>query len=86
MGEIKGGESVVVFGCGPGGIVRAKGRLADGRGRVIAVDQYEYRLQFARDYNNVETVNFREVGDPVMHLKEMTGRSRPGCLHRRRGA
>ncbi len=73
MGGIKGGETVVVFGCGPVGLFAQKSAWLMGAGRVIAVDQYPYRLEFARDYNNVETVNFREVGDIIMHLKEMTG-------------
>ena len=73
MGEIKGGETVVVFGCGPVGLFAQKSAWLMGAGRVIAVDQYPYRLQFARDYNNVETVNFRDVDDIIAHLKDMTG-------------
>ncbi len=73
MGEIKGGETVVVFGCGPVGLFAQKSAWLMGAGRVIAVDQYPDRLAFAREYNNVETVNFREVGDIISHLKEMTG-------------
>lgn len=77
MGEIKGGESVVVFGCGPVGLFAQKAAWLMGAGRVIAVDKQPYRLQFAREYNNVETVNFEEVDDIVLHLKEMTGGEGP---------
>lgn len=73
MGEIKGGETVVVFGCGPVGLFAQKSAWLLGAGRVIAVDHVDYRLAFAREYNNVETINFREVDDIVMHLKEITG-------------
>jgi threonine dehydrogenase-like Zn-dependent dehydrogenase len=44
-----------------------------GAGRVIAVDRVPERLRFAREYNGVETLNFDEVDDPVLALREMTG-------------
>ncbi len=73
MGEIKPGETVVVFGCGPVGLFAQKSAWLLGAGRVIAVDHVDYRLDFAREYTCAETVNFREVDDIVMCLKEMTG-------------
>ncbi len=73
MGEIKGGETVVVFGCGPVGLFAQRAAWLMGAGRVIAVDHVPYRLEFTRDYARAETVNFREVDDIVLHLKAMTG-------------
>ena len=73
MGDIKGGETVVVFGCGPVGIFAQKSAWLQGAGRVIAVDQVGYRLDFARRYNDVETVDFSATDDIVSDLKEMTG-------------
>ena len=73
MGEIKPGETVVVFGCGPVGLFAQKSAWLMGAGRVIAVDHVDYRLAFARQYNNVETVNWREVDDIVAYLKDITG-------------
>jgi threonine dehydrogenase-like Zn-dependent dehydrogenase len=43
-----------------------------GAGRVIAVDHLPYRLEKARAWANVETLNFREVDDVVTHLKKIT--------------
>jgi len=81
MGEIKPGESVVVFGCGPVGIFAQKAAWLLGAGRVIAVDHLDYRLDIARRYSNVETVNFREVDDIVAHLVAMTdGRGADVCI------
>jgi threonine dehydrogenase-like Zn-dependent dehydrogenase len=81
MGEIKPGETVVVFGCGPVGLFAQKSALLLGAGRVIAVDDLDYRLDFARRYNGVETVNFRQVGDVVTHLQKMTdGRGADVCI------
>jgi len=73
MGEIKKGETVVVFGSGPVGLFAQLSSWLMGAGRVIAVDRVPERLAFAREYNGVETLNFDEVDDPVMALREMTG-------------
>lgn len=75
MGAIKGGETVVVFGAGPVGLFAAKSAWLLGAGRVIAVDQYADRLDFARSFADAETVDFRQAGnsDVVSHLKEMCG-------------
>lgn len=73
MGGIEEGDTVVVFGCGPVGVFAQKSAFLMGAERVIAVDHLPYRLDFVRDYNGVETVNFAEVADVVSHLKEITG-------------
>lgn len=72
MGGIRDGDTVVVFGCGPVGLLAQKSAFLMGAGRVIAVDSVDYRLEFARFYNGAETVDFREHDDPVRHLKEIT--------------
>ncbi|MFO0612172.1 MAG: zinc-dependent alcohol dehydrogenase [Polyangiaceae bacterium] len=72
MGSIHPGDTVVVFGCGPVGLFAQRSAQLLGAGRVIAVDYLQYRLDFAARYNGVETVNFTEVDDPVMHLLKMT--------------
>jgi threonine dehydrogenase-like Zn-dependent dehydrogenase len=83
MGEIKPGETVIVFGCGPVGLFAQKSAWLMGAGRVIAVDHLDYRLDFAKKYNGVETVNFREApnGDVVSLLLKMTdGRGADVCI------
>ena len=71
MGAIKPGDTVVVFGAGPIGIMAAKCSWLFGAGRVIIVDHLDYRLEFAKNYAGCETYNFRE-GDPVLFLKKAT--------------
>jgi threonine dehydrogenase-like Zn-dependent dehydrogenase len=44
MAEIKPGDTVVVFGAGPIGIMAAKSARILGAGRVIVVDHIDYRL------------------------------------------
>lgn len=72
MGDIKEGDTVVVFGAGPVGLFSAKSAWLMGAGRVIVVDHLEYRLEFARRFAQCETVNLREVDDMAIHLKKMT--------------
>lgn len=73
MGGIKTGDTVVVFGAGPIGIMAARCAWLFGAGRVIIIDHLEYRLEFARNYAQCEAYNFRSLGDPVLFLKKTTG-------------
>ena len=72
MGDIREGDTVVVFGAGPVGIFAAKSAWLMGAGRVIVVDHIEYRLEFVRNYAQCEVVNFKEVHDMAEHIKKMT--------------
>ena len=81
MGEIKPNETVAVFGCGPVGLFAAKSAWLMRAGRVIAIDSVDYRLQFARRFAEVETVDYAQVDDVVAHLREMTdGRGPDVCI------
>lgn len=70
--ELKGGETVAVFGCGPVGIMAMKSAWLRGAGRVIGVDIYNYRLEKARASANVEVINASNI-DPAEAIREMTG-------------
>jgi threonine dehydrogenase-like Zn-dependent dehydrogenase len=71
MCDLDGGETVLVLGCGPVGLFSMWSAWAMGAGRVIAVDQEDYRLEFARTWLGVETLNFRDL-DLVTTVKGMT--------------
>lgn len=73
MGGIKKGDTVVVFGAGPVGIMAAKCAWLFGAARVIIIDHLDYRLEFASRYAQCEAYNFRSMGDPVLFLKKATG-------------
>ena len=72
MGGIKKGDTVVVFGAGPVGIMAARCAWLFGAGRVIIIDHIEYRLEFARNYEKCEAYNFKSLNDPVVFLKKET--------------
>ena len=68
--EIRPGNSVAVFGCGPvGQFTIASAKLLDA-GRIFAIDNIESRLEMARD-QGAEAINFDEE-DPIEALKELT--------------
>jgi S-(hydroxymethyl)glutathione dehydrogenase/alcohol dehydrogenase len=72
MGGIQKGDTVVVFGAGPVGIMAARSAWLFGAGRVIVFDEYEYRLDFVRQFAPAEAYNFREIDDVVVFLKKTT--------------
>nr|WP_295926758.1 zinc-dependent alcohol dehydrogenase [uncultured Dyadobacter sp.] len=72
MAGIKPGDTVVVFGAGPIGIMAAKCAWLFGAGRVIVIDHIEYRLDFVKQYAQCEAYNFRSLEDPVLFIKKTT--------------
>lgn len=70
---IKKGDSVVVLGCGPVGLMAQKFAWMEGANRVIAVDHVGYRLDHAKKMNHVETFNFTQHDDMGLELKDLTG-------------
>src|SRR5688572_14789333 len=72
MGGIQKGDTVVIFGAGPIGIMAAKCSWLFGAGRVIVIDQVEYRLDFVKNYAQCEVYNFRSLKDPVVFIKKIT--------------
>ncbi|MGK7390858.1 MAG: zinc-dependent alcohol dehydrogenase [Candidatus Cyclobacteriaceae bacterium M2_1C_046] len=78
--ELKGGETVVVFGCGPVGIMAQKSAWLKGAGRVIGVDIQPYRLEKAKRSAKSETLNAAK--DNVTEIiRDMTaGRGADVCI------
>ncbi|WP_173916665.1 alcohol dehydrogenase catalytic domain-containing protein [Halobacillus sp. Marseille-Q1614] len=62
---MKEGDTVIVLGSGPIGLMTQKFAWMKGAKRVIACDQVEHRLKHGKKTNNVETFNFNnnsEIG------------------------
>ncbi|MGJ1194068.1 MULTISPECIES: zinc-dependent alcohol dehydrogenase [Sphingobacterium] len=78
--NLKGGETVAIFGSGPVGLMAQKAAWLNGAGRVIAIDPLDYRLEKAKAVNNVEILNPHKV-DVVQAIREMTdGRGADVCV------
>lgn len=70
---VKAGDTVIILGCGPVGLLAQKFAWLKGAKRVIAIDHIEYRLEHAKRTNKVETFNFKKQDDLLGHLAELTG-------------
>ncbi|WP_316572572.1 zinc-dependent alcohol dehydrogenase [Neobacillus sp. YIM B06451] len=69
---VKAGDTVIVLGCGPVGLMTQKFAWMKGAKRVIAVDHLPYRLLKAKQMNNVEICNFEDHDDTGKFLRELT--------------
>ena len=70
MAEIKDGDTVAVFGCGPVGLFAIISAKLMGAGRVFAIDGLNDRLARAR-HLGAECINFEEQ-DPVEAINRLT--------------
>ena len=73
IGDIAEGDTVAVLGAGPVGLYAALSAWFMGAGRVIVVDQLDYRLRKAESFAHAETLDFSAVDDTVLELKRVTG-------------
>jgi threonine dehydrogenase-like Zn-dependent dehydrogenase len=65
-GEVKGGETILIYGAGPVGIMAAKSAWLRGAERVVIVDTLPYRLSKAKEAANTETVQWSGDGKNVV--------------------
>jgi S-(hydroxymethyl)glutathione dehydrogenase/alcohol dehydrogenase len=71
QGGVKEGDTVVVLGCGPVGLLTIKWAAVKGAKRIIAVDRVGYRLKHAAGYG-AETMNFEEYENTGETIKDIT--------------
>ncbi|MCU1302325.1 MAG: Alcohol dehydrogenase GroES-like protein [Candidatus Sulfotelmatobacter sp.] len=78
--DIKAGDTVAIWGCGPVAQFAIRSAFMLGAERVIAIDRFPYRLQMAQE-GGAETINYEEVDDVVQTLKDMTANIGPdSCM------
>ncbi len=77
--NIRQGDTVAIWGCGPVGQFAIRSAFMLGAGRVIAIDKEPERLQMAQS-GGAETLNFEEV-NVLDALREMTANQGPdSCI------
>ncbi|PYX83466.1 MAG: glutathione-dependent formaldehyde dehydrogenase [Acidobacteria bacterium] len=78
--DIKPGDVIAVWGCGPVGQFAIRSAFLLGAERVIAIDRFPERLQMA-GAGNAEMINYEEVDDVIEVLKYLTGGRGPdACI------
>jgi threonine dehydrogenase-like Zn-dependent dehydrogenase len=81
-GEVKGGETVAIFGSGPVGLMAAKSAALRGASRVIVVDTVQYRLDRAKAVADCDTILWSDgAKDVVEQIRGLTqGRGADVCI------
>jgi threonine dehydrogenase-like Zn-dependent dehydrogenase len=80
MCDIKPGDTIAVWGCGPVGQFAIASAFLLGAERVIAIDRFPYRLEMARK-QGAEIVNYEQVESVIDTLNELTaGRGPDSCI------
>ena len=69
---VKSGDTVIVLGCGPIGLMAQKFAKLKGAERVIAIDNVEHRLNHAKKSNGAEVYNFSKEDNIGKLLREST--------------
>ena len=78
--NIRPGDTIANWGCGPVGLFAIKSAFLLGAERVIAIDNIPERLQLAKEAG-ADTINFENEKDLLGLLREMTGGRGPdACI------
>ena len=78
--NIRPGDTVAVWGCGPVGQFAIVSAFLLGAGQVIAIDRFPERLRMAREHGFADTLNYEEV-NVQQALRDMTGGRGPdSCI------
>lgn len=80
--NIKGGETVAIFGAGPVGIMAAKAAFLRGAARVFIVDTVQYRLDKAKLTSGAEPILWEDGAKSVVEqIRQYThGRGADVCI------
>ncbi len=72
LAEIGYGDTVVVIGIGPVGLMAVAGAQLRGAGRIIGIGTRPNCVKIAREYGATDIVSYKE-GDIVEQIKDLTG-------------
>ncbi|OQA02487.1 MAG: Formaldehyde dismutase [Planctomycetes bacterium ADurb.Bin401] len=79
--DIKPGQTIAVWGCGPVGQFAIRSCFLLGAERIIAIDRFPERLEMAKAAGNVEILNDEDLEHPTETLRDMTkGRGPDACI------
>lgn len=78
--QIRPGDVVAIWGCGPVGQFAIRSAYMLGAERVIAIDEVPERLKMARDIGKAQTIDFSKT-DVLAELNDLTGGRGPdSCI------
>ncbi|KQR95676.1 dehydrogenase [Chryseobacterium sp. Leaf180] len=79
--DLKGGETVAIFGAGPVGSMAAKSAILHNAKKVIVIDTQQYRLDQIKNLTGCETILWEDGEQTVNEIRDMTeGRGADVCI------
>ena len=79
--DLKGGETVAIFGAGPVGSMAAKSAILYNAKKVIVIDTLQYRLDQIKKLTGCETILWKDAEQTVEQIRDMTdGRGADVCI------
>ncbi|MCF0123382.1 MAG: zinc-binding dehydrogenase [Ruminiclostridium sp.] len=78
LAEVQAGDTVVVMGIGPVGLMAVAGARLRGAGRIIAIGSRPHCMELARFYGATDLVNYRE-GDILRQVHLLTDKQGADC-------
>ncbi|MNY06122.1 Sorbitol dehydrogenase [compost metagenome] len=80
-GDLKGGETVAIFGAGPVGSMSVKSAILHNAKKVIVIDTLQYRLDQIKKLTGCETILWESAEQVVEEIRNMTdGRGADLCI------
>lgn len=80
-GELQAGETVVIFGAGPVGVMAAKSAALFNPGKIIVVDTLDFRLENVKNLTGCETIKWTDAKETVEQIRALTnGRGADLCV------
>lgn len=79
--DLKGGESVAIFGAGPVGSMAVKSAILHNAKKIIVVDTQQYRLDQIKKLTGCETILWKDGEQVINEIRDMTeGRGADVCI------
>lgn len=72
LADVQFGDTVVVFGIGPVGLMAVAGAALRGAGRIVGIGTRPNCIELAREYGATDIVSYKE-GDVVEQIKGLVG-------------
>lgn len=80
-GNLKGGETVAVFGAGPVGSMSVKSAILHNAKKIIVIDTQQYRLDQIKGLTGCDTILWKDGKEVIQQIRELTnGRGADLCI------
>lgn len=80
-GNLKGGETVAIFGAGPVGSMSVKSAMLHNAKKIIVIDTQQYRLDQIKSLTGCDTILWKDGKEVIQQIRDLTdGRGADLCI------